>query len=82
MKPQEAIRDIVSGIVCGLIDSRESLAITVSGGPNSVTIMLSCEKLDLPKVIGKQGRNINSIKCLCAAISAKAGYRFNLIIEE
>lgn len=82
MTPQDSIRDIISGIVANLISEGQSIDLHVSGGPASITVLLTVEKDQISKIIGKQGRNINSLKVLCAAVAAKSGYRFNLIVEE
>ena len=82
MTPQDSIRDIISGIVANLISEGESLDLHVSGGPHSVTVLITVGKSEIPKIVGKQGRNVNSLKVLCAAVAAKSGYRFNLVINE
>ena len=77
-----AIRDVISGIVANLIEDGESIDLSVSGGPNSITVLITVNKTEIPKIIGKQGKNIQSLKILCSSIAAKNGYRFNIVVNE
>ena len=65
-----------------LLDSPESFEITATEGAQSIMIVIVVAKNDIPKLVGKLGRNIEALKTLSHAIGAKNGFRVCLFINE
>lgn len=68
-----------------LVDNDKSVMVTISpGSERIVTTVFSvkCDKEDLGKLIGKQGRTATAMRTILNAIAAKYGRRAVLDIEE
>ncbi len=65
-----------------LLDKPECFRLDTTSGDHSLIIMIYTDKTDISKVVGKMGRNINSLKTLASAAGAKNGLRVSLVINE
>ena len=66
---QKLLEDIVKAIV----DKPDDVKVNVNESENTVVYELNVGEGDLGKVIGKKGRNVNSIRTLLSASNAKEG---------
>ena len=66
---QKLLEDIVKAIV----DKPDEVKVNINESENTVVYELSVGEGDLGKVIGKKGRNVNSIRTLLSASNAKEG---------
>ena len=66
---QKLLEDIVKAIV----DLPDEVKVNINESENTVVYELSVGEGDLGKVIGKKGRNVNSIRTLLSASNAKEG---------
>lgn len=66
---QKLLEDIVKAIV----DKPDEVKVDINESENTVVYELSVGEGDLGKVIGKKGRNVNSIRTLLSASNAKEG---------
>ena len=66
---QKLLEDIVKAIV----DKPDEVKVDINESENTVIYELSVGEGDLGKVIGKKGRNVNSIRTLLSASNAKEG---------
>jgi hypothetical protein len=65
------MEDLIRFIVQALVDNPGQVSVSEVNGKRTSVFELRVAKTDLGKVIGKQGRNIQSIRTLLSAISAK-----------
>jgi len=66
---QKLLEDIVKSIV----DKPEEVKVNVNESENTIVYELNVGEGDLGKVIGKKGKNVNSIRTLLSASNAKEG---------
>ena len=66
---QKLLEDIVKSIV----DKPDEVQINVNESENTIVYELNVGDGDLGKVIGKKGKNVNSIRTLLSASNAKEG---------
>ena len=78
----EQIKDLVLTIARALVDDPDQVKVNVIEGGSSSVIELFVAKSDLGKVIGKQGRNANSIRIILNSVAGKTHRRVNLEIMD
>tara|TARA_Y100000588_G_C13689007_1_gene683605 strand:- start:295 stop:528 length:234 start_codon:yes stop_codon:yes gene_type:complete len=66
---QKLLEDIVKAIV----DKPDDVKVNINESENTVVYELNVGDGDLGKVIGKKGKNVNSIRTLLSASNAKEG---------
>ena len=66
---QKLLEDIVKSIV----DKHDEVKVNVNESENTIVYELNVGEGDLGKVIGKKGKNVNSIRTLLSASNAKEG---------
>jgi uncharacterized protein len=76
------MKEFVAYIVKNLVDFPEQVVITEIQGTNTLILELSCEKADIGKIIGKNGKTINAIRALLIAVASRNGLRISLEIVE
>jgi hypothetical protein len=76
------MKELIEYIAKALVDYPEQVSVNVMEGSQSIVLELSVAKVDLGKVIGKQGRTAKAIRIILGATSAKAKKRAMLEIVE
>ena len=77
------MKEFVEFIVKQLVDEPEKVKIEESmPNQNTIEIKIGVEKNDIGKVIGKKGKNINSLRTLLIAVAAKEHHRATLQVIE
>jgi len=76
------MKNLIIKIAKSLVDNPEQVQVTEIEGRQTVVLELRVDKGDMGKIIGKQGRTANAIRCLLNAASGKAGKRYVLEIVE
>lgn len=77
------LTDLINYVVRGLCDTPTEVVIEKSiATANSVYFIIYCHPDDRKRVIGKQGKNINSIRTLLHATGAKLGVRTYLSLVD
>ena len=66
---QKLLEDIVKSIV----DKPDEVRVNINESENTIVYELNVGEGDLGKVIGKKGKNVNSIRTLLSASNAKEG---------
>ena len=66
---QKLLEDIVKAIV----DKPDEVKVNINESENTIVYELNVGEGDLGKVIGKKGKNVNSIRTLLSASNAKEG---------
>ena len=67
------MQKLLEDIVKSLVDKPDEVQINVNESENTIVYELNVCEGDLGKVIGKKGKNVNSIRTLLSASNAKEG---------
>ena len=67
------MQKLLEDIVKSLVDKPDEVQINVNESENTIVYELNVGEGDLGKVIGKKGKNVNSIRTLLSASNAKEG---------
>lgn len=76
------MKELIESIAKALVDNPEQVAVNVLEGSQATVLELSVAKVDLGKIIGKQGRTAKAIRTILGASSAKEKKRTVLEILE
>jgi hypothetical protein len=76
------MKELIELIAKALVDFPEQVSVNVLEGSQATVLELSVAKVDLGKVIGKQGRTAKAIRIILGAASAKIRKRAMLEIVE
>jgi predicted RNA-binding protein YlqC (UPF0109 family) len=64
----QEIIDFVNNVICNTVDFPEKVKIDCSTSTKNIIIQIKADKSDIGKIIGKKGKNIESLKTLSLAI--------------
>jgi predicted RNA-binding protein YlqC (UPF0109 family) len=76
------MKELIEFIAKALVDYPEQVSVNVLEGSQATVLELSVAKVDLGKIIGKQGRTAKAIRIILGAASAKIKKRAILEIVE
>ncbi len=76
------MKELVEYIVKSLVDNPDQVRVTEVQGPALTTLELSVAADDMGRVIGKNGRIINSIRTILQVPATKQGTKVNLELLE
>jgi len=76
------MKDLLIKIAQALVDNPEKVEVNEIESTQTVVLELKVAKSDMGKVIGKQGRTANALRCILNAASGKARKRYVLEIVE
>ena len=64
---------LLEDIVKSIVDKTDEVKVNVNESENTIVYELNVGDGDLGKVIGKKGKNVNSIRTILSAANAKDG---------
>ena len=67
------MKNLLEDIVKSIVDKPDEVRVDINESENTIVYELNVGEGDLGKVIGKKGRNVNSIRTLLSASNAKEG---------
>jgi len=67
------MKKLIEDIVRTLVDNPEAVIVQEVAGEQSVVYEIKVDQVDIGKVIGKQGKTANALRCIIRAASAKGG---------
>ena len=67
------MQKLLEVIVKAIVDKPDEVQININESENTIVYELNVGEGDLGKVIGKKGKNVNSIRTLLSASNAKEG---------
>ena len=67
------MQKLLETIVKAIVDKPDEVQININESENTIVYELTVGEGDLGKVIGKKGKNVNSIRTLLSASNAKEG---------
>ena len=76
------IKEVVEYLVKLIVDKPEEVEIAEKQGEHVIMFEIRANKQDFGKILGKQAKNIQAIRTLVKAVSAKAGKRTIIEIVE
>ena len=76
------MKDLIMHLAKELVDKPEEVVVTEIKGQQSSVIELRVAKEDLGKIIGKKGRNVQAMRTILNAASAKTRKRYVLELME
>lgn len=76
------MKELIEYIAKALVDYPDQVSVNVLEGSQATVLELNVAKMDLGKVIGKQGRTAKAIRTILGAASAKNKKRAVLEIVE
>jgi predicted RNA-binding protein YlqC (UPF0109 family) len=74
------IKDLVDYIVKALADEPDAVVLSEIEGESSIVLELRVAPADMGRMIGRQGRTINSMRSLARVLGAKMGKKVTLEI--
>lgn len=72
-EPGNDLEAFVAYVVKALVDAPEKVSVTMTENNGRSVIQIECEKSDIGKVIGKNGRTIAAIRALVNGAASNAG---------
>lgn len=75
-------KELVEYVVKSLVDYPDQVQVREVRGAAAIVLELSVAESDMGRIIGKQGKVINSIRAIVQVLAAKQGKRVNLEIIE
>lgn len=69
-------------VIENLVDNVGAIEITSQEDDLGLLLMLKVAKEDMPRIIGKGGNTVQSIRTLLKLLGAKAGLRINLKVTD
>lgn len=79
---EEDLATFVKYVVCSLVDEPEKVEIDSKFTDKSMTIRVICEKHDIGKIIGKNGKTIDAIRSLVNGAAGRLGKRANVEVVD
>jgi predicted RNA-binding protein YlqC (UPF0109 family) len=76
------MKELIEFIAKALVDNPDEVKVNVLEGSQATVLELNVAKVDLGKIIGKQGRTAKAIRTILGAASAKEKKRAVLEIVE
>ena len=67
------MQELLTNIVKAIVDKPDEVNVNINESENTVVYELTVGEGDLGKVIGKKGKNVNSIRTILSASNAKEG---------
>jgi predicted RNA-binding protein YlqC (UPF0109 family) len=74
----DGLRELVGGIVKGIVDNPDSVEVAVVPASYRVLVELHTAPTDVGQVIGRQGSVVEAIRCLLSAFGGKHRIRIDL----
>ena len=76
------MKDLITEIVKALVDHPEEVSVSEVGGSHTTVLEVRVAKMDMGKVIGKQGRTAQAIRAIMSAVAGKSRKRYIMEIVE
>ena len=73
------MKELIERIAQELVDQPDQVSVTEIEGGRTVVFELRVAKLDIGKIIGKRGQNVNAIRTILNAVSGKS--RKQVVLE-
>jgi len=78
----EGIEGFVIYVIRALVDNPDSVRVTTAETERATVLTVSCEKKDIGKIIGKNGKTIAAIRALANGAGGRMGKRVNVEVQD
>ncbi len=78
----EGIEGFVLYVIRALVDTPDSVRVTTAETERATVLTVSCEKKDIGKIIGKNGKTIAAIRALANGAGGRLGKRVNVEVQD
>ena len=78
----DKIKDMIRSISTMLVDTPEAITIAEETRDDAIIVVLSVDKADVGKVIGRNGQTAKALRALVNAAATRMGKRVLLEIRE
>ncbi len=75
MNAREHFARILQKLVAEIVDFPDQVSVTMRLGDQTTVFEIHCDKADIGKVLGKQGRTVDALRILLRAYSTKHTFR-------
>lgn len=79
---EEDLAMFVKYVVCNLVDRPKVVSVETKNTEKMLVIRVSCEKEDIGKIIGKNGKTIDAIRSLVNGAAGRLGKRANVEVAD
>lgn len=79
---EEDLANFVKFVVCNLVDKPKVVDIKAESTERALNIKIFCEKEDIGKIIGKNGKTIEAIRSLVNGAAGRLGKRANVEVAD
>lgn len=76
------MKELAEYLIKNIVDFPEKVKVTEIEGSQILLLELSADKMDMGKIIGREGRNISAIRTILHAIASRMNMRVELEIVE
>jgi len=76
------MKELLTHMIKAIVDNPDEVQVIATDSGQTSVFELRVAKSDMGKLLGKQGRNINAIRMILGAASAKSKKRSVIIIRE
>jgi predicted RNA-binding protein YlqC (UPF0109 family) len=76
------MKELIEFIVKSLVDNPDEVKLTEIDGERTIVFELRCNKDDIGKVIGRNGKTIGAIRTLLSTMAAKSKQRAMLEVVD
>jgi len=81
METKSEILDFLDTLVKALVDDKTQVSTKLIHDENRKLIFsIQTAALDMPRLIGVEGKNIKAIKCLMNCLGTKNKYKINVVV--
>jgi len=74
--------EFIAYLIKNLVDKPEEVNVQVVDRLSEFLVTVRVSKEDIPKVVGRQGRIINSLRTVAITVGARFGRRIRLELEQ
>jgi uncharacterized protein len=78
----EGIEGFVLYVIRALVDNPDSVRVATAETERATVLTVSCEKKDIGKIIGKNGKTIAAIRALANGAGGRMGKRVNVEVQD
>ena len=79
---EEDLANFVKYVVCNLVDKPQVVNVETKNTEKLLVIKVSCQKEDVGKIIGKNGKTIDAIRSLVNGAAGRLGKRANVEVAD
>lgn len=76
------MKKLLEHILKNLVDQSDKVVVKLEESDEEIGVDITVDESDLGRVIGKQGRTINAIRCLAKVLSTKEKKRLKINLQD